>query len=108
VMEARGRGMVFDENVSEQANLQKLALGRIDAVMVMSNPLTGVSHWAKEADVQNLVRVAFTSASSEEGYFAVSIAHRDGLPALGQYNEGIRIITANGRLEQIRARWTAR
>lgn len=54
------------------------------------------------------MRVAFTSASSEEGYFAVSIAHRDGLPALGKYNEGVRIITANGRLEQIRARWTTR
>jgi len=108
VMEAHARGMVFDENSSEQANLQKLALGRIDAVMVMSNPLTGVGHWAKDADVETLVRIAFTSASSEEGYFAVSISHRDGLPALGQYNEGIRIITANGLLEQIRARWTTR
>jgi len=108
VMEARARGVVFDENTSEQANLQKLALGRIDGVLVMSNPLTGVGHWAKDADVENLVRVAFTSASSEEGYFAVSIAHHDGLPALAQYNEGIRIITANGRLEQIRLRWTTR
>ena len=98
--------MVFDENISEQANLQKLALGRIDAVMVMSNPLTGVGHWAKDAGVENLVRVAFTSESSEEGYFAVSIAHRDGPRALGQYNEGIKIITANGRLERIKARWT--
>ena len=108
VMEAKARGMVFHENTSEQANLQKLALGRLDAVMVMSNPLTGVGHWAKEADVESHVRVAFTSASSEHGFFAVSIAHRDGLPALAQYNEGIRIITANGRLEQIRARWTTR
>ena len=38
VMEAKARGMVLDENISEQANLQKLALGRIDAAMVMSNP----------------------------------------------------------------------
>ena len=108
VMDAKARGMLFEENLTEQANLQKLALGRLDAVIVMSNPLTGVGHWAKDADVEKLVRIAFTSASSEEGFFAVSIAHHDGLPALAQYNEGIRIITANGRLEQIRARWTTR
>src|SRR6185295_14703838 len=50
-MQTKMRGVVFEENVSEQANLQKLALGRLDAVMVMSNPLTGVSHWARDADV---------------------------------------------------------
>ena len=74
----------------------------------MSNPLTGVSHWAREADVAHLVRVAFTSASSENGYFAVSTIHPGGLPALRLYNEGIKIITTNGRLGEIRARWTTR
>lgn len=106
VMKAKARGVVFEENISEQANLQKLALGRIDAAVVMSNPLTGVSHWAKEADVAHLVRVAFTSAGSEDGYFAVSTAHPGGLPALRLYNEGIKIITARGRLGEIRAKWT--
>jgi ABC-type amino acid transport substrate-binding protein len=108
VMKAKVRGVVFEENGSEQANLQKLALGRLDAALVMSNPLTGVSHWAREADVAHLVRVAFTSASSENGYFAVSTIHPGGLPALRQYNEGIKIITQNGRLGEIRARWTTR
>lgn len=106
VMKAREHGVVFEENISEQANLQKLALGRIDAAVVMSNPLTGVSHWAKEADVAHRVRVAFTSAGSEDGYFAVSTAHPGGLPALRLYNEGIKIITASGRLGEIRAKWT--
>lgn len=105
VMKARARGVVFAENSSEQANLQKLALGRIDAAVVMSNPLTGVSHWAKEADVAHQVRVAFTSAGSENGYFAVSTTHPGGLPALRQYNEGIRIIMAKGLLGEIRAKW---
>ena len=105
-MKAKARGVVFEENTSEQANLEKLALGRLDAVMVMSNPLTGVDHWAKDANVAGQVRVAFTSASSENGYFAVSTIHPGGLLALHQYNEGIKIITANGRLAQIKARWT--
>ena len=108
VMKAKARGVVFEDNISEQANLKKLALGRLDAAVVMSNPLTGVSHWAREADVARQVRVAFTSAGSENGYFAVSTIHPGGLPALGLYNEGIKIITANGRLGQIRAKWTTR
>lgn len=106
VMKAKSRGVVFEENISEQANLQKLALGRIDAAMVMSNPLTGVGHWARDAAVANKVRIAFTSASSEYGYFAVSTIHPDGLSALRLYNRGVKIITANGRIREIRAKWT--
>lgn len=108
VMKAKARGVVFEENSSEQANLQKLALGRLDAALVMSNPLTGVSHWAREADVAHLVRVAFRSADSEDGYFAVSTIHPGGLTALRLYNDGIKIITANGRLGEIKAKWTTR
>ena len=105
-MKAKARGVVFEENISEQANLKKLALGRLDAVMVMSNPLTGVSHWARDANVAQLVRIAFRSASSENGFFAVSLAHPEGLRTLKEYNEGIKIITANGRLDQIKVSWT--
>jgi ABC-type amino acid transport substrate-binding protein len=105
-MKAKARGVVFEENSSEQNNLEKLALGRLDAVMVMSNPFTGHSHWALDAHVANLVRVAFTSTTSEYGYFGASTKHPGGLAALKQYNDGIRIITANGRLNQIRAQWT--
>ncbi|HEY2323358.1 MAG TPA: transporter substrate-binding domain-containing protein [Thermoanaerobaculia bacterium] len=108
VMKAKARGVVFEENSSEQANLHKLALGRIDAAMVMSNPLTGVSHWAKEAEVEHLVRIVFRSAGSENGYFAVSTVHPRGLLALRLYNEGIKNITANGRLDEIKAKWTTR
>ncbi len=105
-MKVKDRGAVFDENSSEQANLEKLALGRLDAVMVMSNHLTGHSHWALDAHVTHLVRIAFASATCEYGYFGASTKHPDGLAALKQYNDGIRIITANGRLDQIRAKWT--
>lgn len=105
-MKAKARGVVFEENSSEQGNLEKLALGRLDAVMVMSNPLTGHSHWARDAHVDRLVRIAFTSETSEYGYFGASTKHPDGLTALKEYNEGIRIITANGRLDQIRVKWT--
>jgi ABC-type amino acid transport substrate-binding protein len=93
VVEAKDRGVVFEENTSEQANLRKLALGRLDAALVMSNPLTGVDHWAREAEVAHLVRVAFSSSTSENGYFAVSTAHPGGLTALHLYNQGIKIIT---------------
>ena len=105
-MKAKARGVVFEENTSEQANLKKLALGRLDAVMVMSNPLTGVSHWARDANVAQFVRIAFRSASSENGFFAVSLAHPEGLQALREFNAGMKIITANGRLDQIRVKWT--
>jgi ABC-type amino acid transport substrate-binding protein len=105
-MMAKARGVIFEENISEQANLKKLALGRLDAVMVMSNPLTGVGHWARDANVAQVVRIAFRSASSENGFFAVSLANPEGLRTLAKYNAGVKIITANGLLDQIRARWT--
>ena len=54
----------------------------------------------------NLVRIAFPSATCEYGYFGASTKHPDGLAALKEYNDGIRIITANGRLDRIRAKWT--
>ena len=108
VMKAKARGVLFEENASEQANLQKLALGRIDAALVMSNPLTGVDHWVDDANVAQHVRIAFTSATSENGYFAVSTRHPGGLPALRLYNKGITIITANGRLGKIKSKWTKR
>ncbi|HEX3069078.1 MAG TPA: hypothetical protein VHX14_10925 [Thermoanaerobaculia bacterium] len=89
-MKAKALGAVFEENVSDQANLKKLALRRLDAVMAMSNPPTGVEHWARDAKVANLVKVAFRNASSELGYFAVSIAHPDGPRTLKQYKAGIK------------------
>jgi ABC-type amino acid transport substrate-binding protein len=106
-MQVKARGAVFEENTSEQGNLKKLALGRLDAVMVMSNPLTGVDHWAREAGVADRVRLAFKSASSEEGFFGASVKHPDGLRVLAQYNAGIKAITANGLIHQIKDRWAS-
>ncbi|MES2148819.1 MAG: transporter substrate-binding domain-containing protein [Pseudomonadota bacterium] len=104
-MRTRARGAVFEEGQSELSNLKKLAAGRLDAALVMSNPLTGVAHWAEAAEVGARVRLAFRSEESEYGYFAVSVEHPDGLALLEKYNAGIKRINGDGTVARLKSKW---
>jgi ABC-type amino acid transport substrate-binding protein len=104
-MQVQARGAVFDPNRDERASLKKLAAGRIDAAMVMSNELTGVYHWVDDAGVRGQVRMAFSSAMRELGYLGVSTSHPLGLWALEQFNQGYKIILGNGTAQQLKLKW---
>ncbi len=106
-MRVRARGAVFDESRSEQINLKKLAAGRLDAALVMANPITGANHWIEQAQVGQQVREAFRSAQSTPGYLGFSVRHPDGLASLAKYNAGFKIISANGTVDKIKSKWSA-
>ncbi|HRE18919.1 MAG TPA: transporter substrate-binding domain-containing protein [Rhodocyclaceae bacterium] len=107
-MMAATRGVIFEGGRSEQNNLKKLAAGHLDAALVMSNELTGTRPFLREAGVGDNVRVAFVSSGRQIAYFGVSIKHPLGASTLEKYNEGIRIITKNGTLAGIKAKWSNR
>lgn len=107
-MRVRERGAIFDAARSEQINLKKLAAGRLDAALLMSNPITGVAHWIEQAQVGTEVRAAFPSAQSSASYLAFSIHHPDGMANLAKYNAGFKIISTNGAIDKIKSKWATK
>ena len=91
---------------SEQINLKKLAAGRISSALVMTNDLTGASFWLDDAEVRGKVGIAFRSQGQQDAYFGVSKQHPQGTWLLEQYQAGMRLISNDGTLAKIKAKWT--
>lgn len=108
VMRVQARGAVFEANRDERTSLKKLAAGRIEAAMVMSNELTSVDRWLDEAGVRGKVRLAFPSAMGEQGYLGASTTHPQGLWALESFNRGFKIINGNGAAQRLKLAWKRR
>jgi polar amino acid transport system substrate-binding protein len=98
------RGVVFVAGNSEQINLKQLAVGSLDSVLVMANEIQIPAYWAKSAGVAEQVETIFSS-SKQDVFIGFSIQHPKGLWALGQFEQGYKIIADNGKLKQIKAKW---
>ena len=104
VMALPASGVVFENSLSDLTSLQKLAAGRFQAAVIMSNDLEVRNQKAKQSGTEDSVRFAF-NCGVENSTIGFSLSHPDGMRALEMYNEGSRRIEANGVLEEIHKRW---
>ena len=97
------RGVLLDAANTESSNLKKLAVGRVDAALIMTDQIKTDSMMLKEAGAENMV---FLFALAPMGsYLGFSVQHPDGERARKLFNEGYRIITANGVKRAIDRKW---
>lgn len=99
-----GRGAQLVAARSEQVNLKKLALGRLDAALVMDNPLHGAAFWVREAGVEQDVVATFASTRMD-AYLGFALAHPQGRWALDKFNQGYATLLATDALKAIEKRW---
>ncbi|MGO4381716.1 substrate-binding periplasmic protein [Pseudoduganella sp. RAF19] len=104
--EVEKRGAVLDRANSEQANLRKLSAGRVDLALMMANQMKTDAAIVQQAQVNN-VGVAF-HATPMGSYIGFSTTHPQGEQARKLFNEGYRIISSNGRKNEIVRRWQLR
>lgn len=97
------RGVRFEPARSEVLNLRKLAAGRIDLVIVMTDPLRSEQLVERQADVSNIVH-AFTGPSMGS-FIGFSSRSAEGERQRQLFNNGFRIITENGKRATLEAQW---
>ena len=104
ILNLKKLGIVLQEGRSEETNLKKLAMGRIDLVVVNNNETKPAKKILKNADalteVEMLQRVAKSNA-----YIGFSKKHADGMKALENFNRGYKIIQENGIEKSILKKW---
>ena len=100
----RARGVRFEEARSEEANLRKLAQGRLDAVLINHNAVKSVQRMLQDVGVAGQVQFAFTSGELAS-YIGFSRYTAEGEQARRLFDEGFAAITANGELAAIERRW---
>ena len=96
--------LMVEESPSEDANLRKLAAGRIDLALLNYNEMKSPESLMKRAGVLGQVTTGF-EAGLMNSYIAFSTKHPDGAWAREKFNKGFTIITANGTLHRIRKTW---
>jgi ABC-type amino acid transport substrate-binding protein len=100
----KGR-IVVEESPSEETNLKKLALGRVDLALLTYNQVKSPEWLIARAGVAGKVRTTFRSGSLNS-YIGFSKKHPEGPWARQQFNRGYRIITNNGILRRVQRSWT--
>lgn len=101
----RKRGViVVEESSSEETNLKKLALGRVDLALLTYNSVKSPDWLIRRAGVAGKVKTTFQSGILNS-YIGFSRKNPRGLFALQQFNKGYRLIMANGTLRRIGLSW---
>ena len=100
------RGVLLDAANTESPTLRKLAVGRVDAALIMTDEVKTDGMMLKEAQAEHM---AFLFALAPMGsYLGFSVQHPDGERARKLFNEGYRIIAANGVKRAIDRKWRLR
>ena len=103
-LKKRGQ-IVVEESPSEETNLKKLALGRVDLALLTYNQVKSPEWLIARAGVAGKVRTTFRSGSLNS-YIGFSKKHPEGPWALQQFNRGYRVITNNGTLRRLQRTWS--
>ena len=106
VSQLAARGIIIETTRSDVANLRKLAAGRIDVALVMTDEMRSEELIERQADVHNIA-FAFQSAPMES-FVGFSTAHPDGDAQRRRFNRGYQSITDNGTRQGIQAKWKLR
>lgn len=104
VKKLKGKGVILQESRDEEANLKKLARGRIDAALITHNDLKPVEAMIIKAGVSGSIEFLFRSGVMGS-FLGFSKKHPQGEFARKKFNEGFRIIRKSGKVKQIMARW---
>ncbi|HEU4375430.1 MAG TPA: transporter substrate-binding domain-containing protein [Telluria sp.] len=100
------RGIVLESARSDVANLQKLAAGRLDTALVMTDDMRSEELIQRQAGV---AAVGFAFATAPMGsYIGFSTRHPDGEAQRRLFNQGFQAISANGTRQAIEAKWKRR
>ena len=100
------RGVQLVAARSEQVNLKKLALGRLDAALVMDNALQGADFRVREAGVGKDVVATFASTRMD-AYIGFSMGHAQGRWALDKFNQGYASLLGTGAIKGIEKKWSS-
>ena len=103
----RSGAVVIEESPSEDLNLRKLALGRIDLALLTYNEVKTPDWLIEKAGVGGKVKVGFVSGVLNS-YIGFNTKNPEGLKALTQFNAGYHLITINGTLRNIKRTWLQR
>jgi ABC-type amino acid transport substrate-binding protein len=95
---------VLEESPSEEINLKKLALGRVDLALMTYNEMKSAEWLFARAGVNGKVKTSFR-AGILHSHIGFSTKHPNGKWALQQFNKGYQLITANGTLRRLRNTW---
>ncbi len=98
------KGVIFEDAGSEEANLKKLVLGRIDLAVINANKLKSGNSMIKSAGLTGKVAFAFHGGVLES-FIGFSTKHPNGERARKLYNEGYSKIVADGTLRRIEVKW---
>jgi polar amino acid transport system substrate-binding protein len=105
VYELKKKGtVVFEESESDELNLKKLAMGRIDTALVNFNETKPAELLMARAGVTGQVKRAFRSGTLGS-FIGFSMKYPQGAEALKSFNKGYRIISANGTRRKIELKW---
>lgn len=100
------RGVIVrEESPSEDVNLKKLALGRIDLALLNYNEMKSPEWLINRAGVSGKVKKTNFRAGTLKSYIGFSRKHQQGMWALEQFNKGYGVITADGTLRKLKTQW---
>lgn len=100
------RGIILDHGRSDVANLKKLAAGRLDAALVMTDEMRSEELIERQAGVRN---IGFAFAGAPMGSFiGFSTVHPDGEAQRRLFNQGFQAISENGTRRALQAGWKLR
>jgi len=92
---------------SDIQSLQRLALGRLDAAVVITNDLERRNQKAITAQVEDRVGFAF-NCGEQTGTIGFSLKSPKGNWARDLYKEGYRRLKEKGQLDKIHQKWMAK
>lgn len=98
------RGVLIEETNSEVQNLEKLAAGRIDAVVVNCDALKSLPLLLKEAGVEGEIE-SVSLVGVMDTFVGFSVRNPAGLRAREHFDRGMAIILANGTYDAIMQTW---